>query len=205
MATKIELETENKELQETNEALKTNVDKMAKEMEELKNMIKAISKNSTSTNISDKIDGDEEITVTSLCVGTLSISTEGLGRGSLYEFAEFGTEQEIPFNELREIVKHNQSFANNLVFYINDPKVVKKLHLNQSYNKYISADEMKNILTQDTKKFVKLYEKASTYQKDNIVSLLCNEKLEGKNVDANILAEIGKITGRDLLGIEKME
>ena len=201
MATKAELETENQELQQTNKTLQSDLKKMSNEMQELKKMIQSISKGDT-VSTTKKIDGDEEVTVVSLCIGTLSISTEGLGKGVLYEFSNFGDEQEISFSELRDIVRSNRGFAENLIFYIKNEDVVKKLHLTSFYNKYASDDEMRSILSVDPKNAVKIYEKASAYQKENIVLMLTNAKLEGRVVDANILSEIGRLVNKDLINID---
>lgn len=204
MATKVELEKEN-------EGLKSELKTMSDEIAELKKMMQSYAKSQkTSTELDDalskkssgKIDGDADITVVSLCLGTLSISTDGLGKGSLYEFSEFGEEQDIPFSELREIVKNNKNFATGVVFGIKDKDAIKQLHLTTHYNNALSINDMLTIMECSHDEFMKRLDKASKYQKENIVRMLCDAKIKGKSIDANILADVGGLINKDLLNLD---
>jgi cell division septum initiation protein DivIVA len=197
------VEAENKKLKTDNKKLKQTVESMNAELAELKKMIASISENaSTATSTTSAISTDEEVLVCSLCVGALSVGTEKHGRGTIYEFGEFGEEQEIPFGDLRDIVRNNRSFADGCAFYVLDEGVAKKLRLVSAYKNAINADEMRNIMSSDANTFVKLYDKATNLQKENIISLITDAKAKGQFVDANILNQIGQRSNRDLMNLE---
>lgn len=193
------LEVENKKLKTENTKLKKNIESMSSELAEVKKMIESL--NTTSAVKVDNF-AEEDVLVCSLCVGSLSVGTESYGRGTVYNFSQFGEEQEIPFGELRNIVRNNRSFAEDGAFYVEDEVAVKKLRLGNAYKHCLSADQMKNIMTQTSEKFVELYDKASALQKENIVGLIVEAQTNGQFVDANILSQIGQRANKDLINID---
>lgn len=149
----------------------------------------------------EEITSDTDITVVSQVVGTLTISTEGNGIGTVYNFEHFGEAQDIPFGDLRDIVKNKPNFAKEGVYYICNPQAVKKLRLNHQYENLIDKNTFANILDMDSKTVVALYQSAPKLQQEQIVGLI-EEKIEKKqDVDGNILIQIGRLCGKDFLAM----
>lgn len=149
----------------------------------------------------EEITSDTDITVVSQVVGTLTISTEGNGIGTVYNFEHFGEAQDIPFGDLRDIVKNKPNFAKEGVYYICNPQAVKKLRLNHQYENLIDKNTFANILNMDSKTVVALYQSAPKLQKEQIIGLI-EEKIEKKqDVDGNILIQIGRLCGKDFLAM----
>lgn len=149
----------------------------------------------------EEITSDTDITVVSQVVGTLTISTEGNGIGTVYNFEHFGEAQDIPFGDLRDIVKNKPNFAKEGVYYICNPQAVKKLRLDHQYENLIDKNTFANILDMDSKTVVALYQSAPKLQQEQIVGLI-EEKIEKKqDVDGNILIQIGKLCGKDFLAM----
>lgn len=193
---------ETKKLKAENTKLKKNIETLSAELDEVKKMIESFNASAGIIPTSSDSISNEDILVCSLCCGTLSVGTEVSGRGTVYNFKEFGEEQEIPYGDLRDIVRNNRRFAEDGVFYIEDEKAVKKLRLGQAYKLCLSADEMKEIMSKPSDEFMELYYKASTLQKENIEGMLVEAKLKGKAVDANILARVGEHSGKNLMDID---
>lgn len=193
---------ETKKLKAENTKLKKNVETLSAELEEIKKMVESLSGNSGSSIASTESITNEDIPVCSLCCGSLSVGTENSGHGTVYNFEEFGEEQEIPYGDLRDIVRNNRRFAEAGVFYIEDEKAVKKLRLGQAYKRCLSSDEMKDIMSKSSDEFMELYYKASGLQQENIEAMLVEAKLNGKSVDANILARVSEHSGKNLMDID---
>ena len=88
----------------------------------------------------EKIDGDEEITVSSLCVGDTVICTQGYGDGKCYNFHNIGYQIDIPYSDLKEIIHNNRTFIESGRFYIHDDRVVRKHKLEKHYENMLDFD-----------------------------------------------------------------
>lgn len=177
-----ELQAQLAKLQAENEELKKQKDEKIEEEEELTS--------------------DTDIEVISQAVGRLILATEGYGMGTLYNFEEFGEVKDIPFGDLKDIVKNNGSFAKEGLFYVTNDQAVKKLRLNRFYDNLIDDKIFKNLFNMDSKTVIELYKTASKLQQEQIVSLI-EDRLEKKlDVDGNILIQIGKLCGKDFLSAE---
>lgn len=150
----------------------------------------------------EELTSDTDIEVISQAVGRLILATEGYGMGTLYNFEEFGEVKDIPFGDLKDIVKNNGSFAKEGLFYVANDQAVKKLRLNRFYDNLIDDKTFKNLFNMDSKTVIELYKTASKLQQEQIVSLI-EDRLEKKlDVDGNILIQIGKLCGKDFLSAE---
>lgn len=186
------------DIQEQLKALQEQLAKLQAENEVLKSESKG-----TSNNIieEDELTSDTDITVISQVVGTLTLSTEGNGIGTVYNFEQFGEAQDIPFGDLRDIVKNKPNFAKEGVYYICNPQAVKKLRLNHQYENIIDKNTFANLFNMDAKTVVSLYQSAPRLQQEQIIGLI-EEKIEKKqDVDGNILIQIGKLCGKDFLAM----
>lgn len=143
-----------------------------------------------------------EVPVVSMCQGELNLATQGKGQGNIYTFTDFGQIIDIPFGDLKDIVQHNQRFANEGYFYIADEEVVRKLRKTSEYNKMLPPDVIENIFNNDANRIIDLYKMAPRGQKETIVEMIKNKRTQGVDVDANILIKLGELTGIDFVNIE---
>ena len=155
-------------------------------------------KSSKSTDVND-IDADTDIPVTSLTTGMLVLSTLGNGLGVVYRFNEFGETQDIPFADLREIVKNKQNFAREGAYYIDDEDAVKKLRLERQYQSILDENGIKKFFKGTADNAVKIYNDLPPIQQRQIVSLIEDKLQKKENIDANILVSIGKLAHKDFL------
>lgn len=193
--------TETKKLKAENTKLKKNLEAISAELDEVKRIIENFNNNPVPSSRSESI-SNEDILVRSLCGNSLSVGTESHGRGTVYHFNEFGEEQEIPYGDLRDIVRNNRRFAESGIFYIEDKEAVKKLRLGQAYKRCLNVDEMKDIMSQTPEEFMKLYDKASDLQKDSIIGMIIEAKSNGGHVDANIVDQVSRRSGKNLMDID---
>lgn len=176
--------------------------KQIKEMQEQLAKLKAENesfKNNKEEDDEEELTGDTEIMVISQTIGGLTISTEGNGIGTVYRFDKFGDIQDIPFSDLKDIVKNKPKFAKEGVYYISNEKAVSKLRLTNDYKNIISNDLFAHLLDEKPTVVVEAYKKAPRLQKEQIVGMI-EEKLANKEeVDGNVLVKIGKLCGKDFL------
>lgn len=145
---------------------------------------------------------ETEVPVVSMCQGELNLATQGKGQGNIYTFTDFGQIIDIPFGDLKDIVQHNQRFANEGYFYIVDEEVVRKLRKTSEYNKMLPPEVIENIFKNDANKIIDLYNMAPRGQKETIIEMIKNKRLQGIDVDANVLVKLGELTGINFVGIE---
>lgn len=195
------------------EEKKTTVDVNEELMKQLKEMQEQLAKlkaendslKESQAEEEEELTGDTEIMVISQTIGGLTISTEGNGIGTIYRFDKFGDIQDIPFSDLKEIVKNKPNFAKEGVYYIANEKAVKKLRLASDYKNIIGNDLFAHLLDEKPEVVVEAYKKAPRLQKEQIVGMI-EEKLANKEeVDGNVLVKIGKLCGKDFLKEDEEE
>jgi hypothetical protein len=150
-------------------------------------------------NNEDEITADTDITVISQTVGKLVLSTLGNGLGTIYRFEKFGDVQDIPFGDLREIVKNKPYFAREGMYYIANEQAVKKLRLGTQYKNIIDNKTLEDLFNKDSKTVIALYKSAPPLQQEQIVGLIEDRLANKLEVDGNVLIQIGKLCGKDFL------
>lgn len=186
-------------------ALSKQIEEMNKKLLELSEENKALKENVTKETQAEELNSDTEIPVVSMCVGKLVISTLGNGLGNIYRFSEFGEIQDIPFGDLKEIVKNKPYFAKEGAFYIANEEAVKKLRLTRDYEHIISNKMFETLLNQNAEVVVEAYKTAPDLQKSQVISLIEDKLASGADIDGNILIKIGKLCGKSFIKNEDEE
>ena len=79
------------------------------------------------------------------------------------------------------------------------------MELDGVYEEILSDKQLKDLLQQNANDVCEIYKQASFAQKEIIVDMIENRKLNGLPIDANIVVEIGKLCGKDLMSITPEE
>lgn len=151
------------------------------------------------TNTED-INADEDILVVSLTPNKLNLV--GSDGSTLFSFDAMYEEQYIDYASLKEIVRVNRDMAKNGRFYILDEKAVNKLRLKNNYKNVLTPEQMKQILSSNTEHAVELYKLANATQQQTIIDVVKQAKFNGKDVDYNLLRELGELSGVNLIDAE---
>lgn len=170
--------------------------KMREQMEQLMKMIEQ--NNSTQPMVSEVITDDDTVTVISLVPHKLNLCTEW-GGGVVYTFNQMYEAQEIDFGDLKAIVRTNKDMVQNGRFYIADEKAVSKLRLKTYYNRILTPENLQKLLNFQPDKAVEMYSLAPQGQQDTIIEMIEAKLEKGETVDANILQQLGKLSGKELL------
>lgn len=108
----------------------------------------------------------------------------------------------IPESEARAIVNNMPNTMVSGVVYIADADFVREVELDGAYAEMLSDEQVKSLLHKSATEVCDIYRNASDTQKRIIVDMVSDRRLEGLPVDANIVVELGKLCGKDLMGIE---
>lgn len=192
-------------VQDATQELLKKFEELQKQLAELKAENDALkdTKQVENNDNTEELTSDTDITVISQTVGKLVLSTEGNGIGTVYRFEEFGEVQDIPFGDLKDIVKHKPRFAKEGAYFICNPQAVKKLRLGTQYKNLIDDKTFTNLFDKDAKTIVALYESAPKMQQEQVVSLIEDRLANKLEVDGNVLIKIGKLCGKDFLTTEE--
>ena len=108
-------------------------------------------------------------------------------------------------SEARIILSNMPKSAREGIFYIADNDFVEENDLEDAYQTILDDRQLKTVLSKNAKDVVDIYQNAPDAQKKIIDSMIVDGRLMGLEIDANILMELGKISGIDYFGIEKVE
>lgn len=202
-ATKVVAQDNKEVVVDATQELLKKIEEMQNQLAQLKAENKSLKNNQVEDIEEDEITADTDIPVISQTVGKLVISTDGNGVGTVYRFENFGDVQDIPFADLKDIVKNKPRFAKEGAYYIANAQAVKKLRLSKEYEHIVSNDIFAHILDEKSDVVIEAYKNAPKLQKEQIVGMIEDRLANNKEVDGNILVKIGKLCGKDFLRVEE--
>lgn len=89
--------------------------------------------------------------------------------------------------------------------YIADADFVKECELDMVYEHLLTDKDMIDLLNHEPSYVAEVYKNACDGQKKIIVDMIESKKFNGDYVDANILLQIGQLSGKDLINMETLE
>ena len=140
------------------------------------------------------------ITIINLFAGGLTVKGN-----SYYHFDKQFDKRAFSEAEATAIVNNMPNAAREGIFYITDAQFVEDNDLSDAYENMIDDVKMKTILSLDANSVLVLYKNASEAQKTIIENMIVNGRLNGEPLDANVLVELGKITGKNYMEIDTMD
>ncbi len=143
------------------------------------------------------------VRVMSLTKHKLTVSTEGFGNGTVYNFTNYGQVQSIIYEDLAKIIHNNERFAREGYFLILDPRVVKIHNLEEQYSKIVDKKTIDNILNLDVNSIQNIVSKTSPHIKNTIVATVVEKILNNEQVDLNKVNVISVSSGKDINEIIK--
>ena len=163
----------------------------------LMNMQKASAQTATVESAPKK---KKNVTIINLFAGGLTVKGN-----SYYHFDKQFDKRSFTEAEATAIVNNMPNAAREGIFYITDAQFVEDNDLSDAYENMIDDVKMKTILSLDANSVLVLYKNASEAQKTIIENMIVNGRLNGEALDANVLVELGKITGKNYMEIETMD
>ena len=176
----------------------------ANEIAELKAQIallmKAQKASTQATTVESTPKKKKNVTIINLFAGGLTVKGN-----SYYHFDKQFDKRAFSEAEATAIVNNMPNAAREGIFYITDAQFVEDNDLSDAYENMIDDVKMKTILSLDANSVLVLYKNASEAQKTIIENMIVNGRLNGESLDANVLVELGKITGKNYMEIDTMD
>lgn len=185
---------------EENEALKAKIAEQEQQMADLMAQIKVMMQAQAQTVVPVEEKKARSIKFISLVQGGLSLR----GNRMYHIDKQFGYKM-IPEGEAAAIVSNMPNTIANGLVYIADKDFISRMELDGVYEEILSDKQLKDLLQKNANDVCEIYKQASPAQKEIIVDMVINRKLNGLPIDANIVVEIGKLCGKDLMGITPEE
>lgn len=184
-----------------NEALKAKIAEQEQQMADLMAQIKVMMQAQAATNpVNIEEKAARGIKFISLVPGGLTLK----GNRMYHIDKQFGYKM-IPESEARAILSNMPNTIATGMVYIADKEFVNKNDLSGVYEEILSDKQLKELLQQNANDVCEIYKQASMAQREIIVDMVVNRKLNGLPIDANIVVEIGKLCGKDLMSITPEE
>ena len=188
--------TTDKDISSENESLKKQMEEMRAQMEAMSKMLAE----AKSAPIAEKsgVNKDRNITFVNLTNGTAVLRGNSFwkleGRFASRTFLE---------REARIIVNNMPNMIRSGMVYITDAQFVEDNDLSEVYLNILSDKDLKELLSHDASYVVDVYKNVSEGQKNVIIDMIVDKVLAGEKVDNNVLVELGRLSGKDLINIEK--
>lgn len=176
------------------QALLKQLEAMQKELAEMKEQTSQASPIVESSSTKEKM-----ITFINLTPGSVML------RGSAtrpYEIEGRYNSRTFTEMESKVIVSQMGGYLRDGYVYIDDADFVKEVGLSDAYRSIMTPDALKGLMSKTPEAIISAYDLALDGQKKIILDMIIERKSKGENIDANILVELGKLSGKDLVGIE---
>lgn len=176
-------------LEQENEMLKKQMEAMQAQMELL---AKQVAMSATMVEPVKKV--ERNIEFINLVPGTLVLKGHQIWKIE----GQFNSRTFIE-SEARIIVNNMQELIRSGCVYIADYDFIKDNELENAYNSMLSDEQLKHLLDNKFNEVVEIYKTVPKAQQDIIVRMIQDKKESGVSIDANILIQIGKLCGKDLI------
>lgn len=194
VAKKEEVREVNDNLSQENELLKKQMEAMQAQIEILS---KQVAMNTNTTNTTNQ-KTERNIEFINMVPGTLVLRGNQIWKIE----GQFNSRSFIE-REARIIVNNMQNTIRSGYVYIADYDFIKENELTEVYDTMLSEQQLKDLLNKNFKEVVEIYKTVPKAQQEIIVTMIKERKESGVQIDANILIQIGKLCGQDLLrGVE---
>ena len=107
--------------------------------------------------------------------------------------------------EAKVICSQMGGFMREGYVYIDDADFVREIGLTESYRNLLTPDQLKDLMQQNPDIIINAYKLAEEGQQRIIIDMIIEKQSKGEFVDANVLRELGKLSGVDLIDFSDSE
>lgn len=180
------------EVDEEKEVLKAKLEEMQKQMAFLMGQMSTQTENPEKKSVKER-----NIPFINLTAGTFVL------KGTQYwDLAGQFSQRVFLEREARIIVNNMQNAIRSGLVYIADAKFVEENELEEAYRGLLDDKQFKTLLDNKYEYVIEVYKNASPSQQNIIIDMVSDKRANGESVDGNVLLELGKLSGKDLVNIE---
>lgn len=183
------------------DALKETIAKQQEQMQEMMTQIALLMKaQSAPTAPAEQPKKQSNIKFINLTAGSMNL------RGTrMYNIPkQFGFKM-LGEAEARLVVNNMPNAIADGYIYIANKAFVHECELDDLYANMLDEAQLKALLNENANDVCEVYKNASEGQKRIILDMVSDKRLNGQPVDANILVELGKLSGVDFMNIDPLD
>lgn len=183
------------------DALKETIAKQQEQMQEMMTQIALLMKaQSAPTAPAEQPKKQSNIKFINLTAGSMNL------RGTrMYNIPkQFGFKM-LGEAEARLVVNNMPNAIADGYIYIANKAFVHECELDDLYANMLDDAQLKALLNENANDVCEVYKNASEGQKRIILDMVSDKRLNGQPVDANILVELGKLSGVDFMNIDPLD
>lgn len=189
----VNTETVKVEVDNEKENLKAQIEELKAQMQLMSQMMTA----NVQTQVTAPKNNNRPIRFVNMVPGTLILKGTDIWKiEGQFNYADFMK------NEAVVVVNNMQPAIRKGWVYIADADFVDEQNLTTIYQHMLSDEVLKTLFTKDSNYIIDAYKMANDGQKEIIENMIELKKVKGEFVDANVLMEIGKLSGKDFMSIE---
>lgn len=184
-----------------NEALKAQIAAQQEQMNKMMAQMEMMSKMMAGASAQPQQDAAKRnVTFISMVKGGLTLK----GTRFYHIDKQFG-KRIFPETEARIILNNMPETIQAGLVYIPDRAFIEENELSDYYVNLIDDKTLKSLLMQKPEYVMEIYDNACNEQKKIILDMVVDKKLNGEDVDANIVAQLSKACGKDLINIDALD
>jgi len=178
-------------------------DVQSEEIKKLMKQVEALQKQINATKTQTEEQAEEKM-VRFISLARGSVLLKGTAPRP-YEIEGRFSDRMFSESEAKAIVNLMGNYMREGFVYIDDAEFVKSVGLAESYKTLLTPEVLQNLFNQSSAYVISAYENATDGQRQIILDMVTSALERGENVDANVLTALSKLSGVNLLDIEKIE
>lgn len=176
-----------------NDDLKKENDELKAQIAEMMSMIKGLQNNQQNTANTVVLQDElrRRVTITSISTGGVNLKTNDTGMAKPFRLDRFGQTIPIVYEDLMDCINTDRWIFEEGFVYINDEKAIEEQYLEDAYKKFLTADQIRNILELDDKTIAQMVSNVTTEIQETIVRLICDKINKGETINLNKVKVVG--------------
>lgn len=184
------VEVSNANLEKENAELKSQIAEMMAMIKDLQTNQQTQNTAQNTVVLQDEL--RRRVTITSITTGGVNLKTNDTGSAKPFRLERFGQTIPIVYEDLMDCINTDRWIFEEGLIYINDKKAIEEQYLEDAYTKFLTADQMKNILDLDENTITQMVSNSTREIQETIVRLIAEKINKGETINLNKVKVVGE-------------
>lgn len=184
------VEVSNTNLEKENAELKSQIAEMMAMIKDLQTNQQTQNTAQNTVVLQDEL--RRRVTITSITTGGVNLKTNDTGSAKPFRLERFGQTIPIVYEDLMDCINTDRWIFEEGYIYINDKKAIEEQYLEDAYTKFLTADQMKNILDLDENTITQMVSNSTREIQETIVRLIAEKINKGETINLNKVKVVGE-------------
>ena len=184
------VEVSNANLEKENAELKSQIAEMMAMIKDLQTNQQTQNTAQNTVVLQDEL--RRRVTITSITTGGVNLKTNDTGSAKPFRLERFGQTIPIVYEDLMDCINTDRWIFEEGLIYINDKKAIEEQYLEDAYTKFLTADQMKNILDLDENTITQMVSNSTREIQETIVRLIAEKINKGETTNLNKVKVVGE-------------